>query len=103
MNGAKKRAALDSAPRSAVEKGQANPTGANVMHQYQEALTAIVNHTTLKLAAAREDKIYWQAALHRHHEIIGMIELARRLDLPALMIAALEEHRDRLAVREEAQ
>ena len=65
-------------------------------HQLNEVLTAITNHTALKLAVAREDKTYWQAALYRHHEVIGMIELARQLDLPALLIAALEEHRDHL-------
>ena len=70
------------------------------MHDYQEILTAIGNHTVLQLASAKQNGTYWQAALHRHHQVIGMVELARQLKLPALMIAALEEHRDRLNVRE---
>jgi hypothetical protein len=77
------------------------PTGEHTMHDYQDILTAIANHTTLILASAKQTGTYWQAALHRHHQIIGMLELARQLELPALMIAALEEHRDRLAVRDE--
>lgn len=71
-------------------------------HDINDVLTAIVNHTTLKLASAKQAGFYWQGILQRHHEILGMLELAKQLHLPALLIAALEEHRDRLAVREEA-
>lgn len=70
------------------------------MHDYQEILTAIGNHTVLILASAKQRGQYWQEALERHHQVSGMVELARQLKLPALMIAALEEHRDRLNVRE---
>ena len=65
-------------------------------HQLNEVLTAIVNHTALKLAAGQQDHAYWQAVLQRHHEVIGMLELARQLELPDVMIAALEVHRDHL-------
>lgn len=66
------------------------------MHDYQTILTQIANQTVSTLPAVEPTPGYWATLRDRYHEVIGMIELARRLELPALFIAALEEHRDRL-------
>ncbi|NJD06118.1 MAG: hypothetical protein FIA97_06425 [Methylococcaceae bacterium] len=57
---------------------------------------AILNHTALRLAglAGAERR---EAATVRRHYLTGMLELARRLEVPAELLAFLEQHREYLA------
>ena len=61
----------------------------------QDIHAAILNHTALHLAglAGAERR---QAANARHHHLTGMLELARRLELPTELLAFLEQHREYL-------
>ena len=73
------------------------------MHDYQKILTHIANQSVSTLPPVEPDPNYWQTMRDRYHEVIGMIELARYLEMPELFIAALEEHRDRLKPPREAE
>jgi hypothetical protein len=61
----------------------------------QDIRAAILNHTALQLAglagAERKD-----AATVRRHHLTGMLELARRLEVSAELLAFLEHHREYL-------
>jgi hypothetical protein len=61
----------------------------------QDICAAILNHTALHLAglAGAERR---QAATVRRQHLTGMLELAGRLDLPAELLAFLEQHREYL-------
>jgi len=61
----------------------------------EDTRQAILNHTALHLAglAGAERKV---AATVRRHHLTGMLELARRLDLPSELLAFLEQHREYL-------
>jgi deoxyadenosine/deoxycytidine kinase len=66
------------------------------MKSYQEILTTIANRSVSELPAVEPSPDYWKTLHERYHQVAGMVELARHLEMPVLFIAALEEHRDRL-------
>ena len=64
------------------------------MYDREEIQTAILNHTALKLAAAKDEERY-QAMLNRQQQLGGMLELARRLNDHRL-VRFLEAQKDAL-------
>lgn len=67
-----------------------------------ELKDAILHHTVLILAGTQgEERRY--ALQSRYHQLTGMLELARNLQLDTSFIAFLEQQRNRLRAQIEAE